>query len=143
MEQSGGDLGARVRAARGYCGLNQAQLGDRLGVSRQVVAAIEDNDPRHELTVAEAQRIAAVCGVPVTFLTSGWHAPSTLVEMVRALEERMRLAERDRDLQAERIAAIYEHLETRFAQLASEALEQGSRQRRKDDPPRGKEPPAP
>lgn len=126
MAQDDDDLGARVRAARGYANLSQQGLADAIGVERRIVGYIEGNEPRHELTVPEARRIADACRIPARFLLNGWAAPPELEERVAALDAEVRRAAADRELLAAQIEALDARLETRFAELASQALGQSS-----------------
>jgi transcriptional regulator with XRE-family HTH domain len=83
------DLGARVRAARSYAKLSQQALGDALGLTRGIINAIEDNDDRHPLSVNEAYRIAAVCGVPVAFIIEGWGVNRPIQDRLTDIERRL------------------------------------------------------
>jgi transcriptional regulator with XRE-family HTH domain len=143
MGLSDKDLGARVRAARGYAGLSQQALGDATGLERKIVVAIEGNDPRHPLAVEEAQRIAAVCNVPASFLLSGWAAPRSLVARVAALEAAVERGRADRDLQAAEVEALSDRLEKRFADLAGQAPQKDSAQDRADNRRRRADQPVP
>lgn len=118
------DLGARVRAARSYADLSQQALADAIGVERRIIGYIEGNEDRHELTVLEAQKIATVTGVPISFLLHGWDGQG-LNERVGRLEDAVRLAEQDRNRLAEEIDHIYATIESRFADVASQRLAQG------------------
>ena len=53
----------RLRALRTERGWTQAELGDRLGVSRQAVIALESE--KHDPSLDLAYRIAAAFGLPV------------------------------------------------------------------------------
>jgi len=53
----------RLRELRTERGWTQAELGDKLGVSRQAVIAIESD--KHDPSLDLAYRIAAVFGLPV------------------------------------------------------------------------------
>jgi transcriptional regulator with XRE-family HTH domain len=95
------DLGSRVRAARSYAKLSQQALGDALGLTRAIVNAIEDNDDRHPLTVSEAYRIAAVCGVPVAFIVDGWNVNRPIQDRLTDIERRLQeVAEANGELSA-------------------------------------------
>lgn len=140
-QQQDDDLGARVRAARGFAGLSQAQLAEQIGLERRIVVAIEADDARHPLGVKEAREIARACRVPVSFLFNGWAAPPELLDRVTALEEMAARAEADRDIQAAEIEVLLERLEKRYAELAgqepqtSSAPARAGNRRRRDDPP--------
>ena len=56
-------LGAAIRAARLAAGLTQAELADRLGVTRQTVIAIEQG--RYSPSLEMAFQIARAFGVPL------------------------------------------------------------------------------
>lgn len=58
-----------LRAARGW---TQADLGQRLGVSRQAIIAIESD--RHDPSLDLAYRIAALFGEPVEAIFENPHA---------------------------------------------------------------------
>lgn len=53
----------RLRALRTERGWTQAELGERLGVSRQAVIALESE--KHDPSLDLAYRIAAAFGLPV------------------------------------------------------------------------------
>ena len=58
-----------LRAARGW---TQAELGDRLGVSRQAIIALESD--KHDPSLDLAYRIAALFGEPVEAIFENPHA---------------------------------------------------------------------
>lgn len=58
-----------LRAARGW---TQADLGQRLGVSRQAIIAIESD--KHDPSLDLAYRIAALFGEPVESIFANPHA---------------------------------------------------------------------
>ncbi|MBJ7409540.1 MAG: helix-turn-helix transcriptional regulator [Phenylobacterium sp.] len=58
-----------LRAARGW---TQADLGERLGVSRQAIIAIESD--KHDPSLDLAYRIAALFGEPVETIFENPHA---------------------------------------------------------------------
>lgn len=58
-----------LRAARGW---TQADLGERLGVSRQAIIAIESD--KHDPSLDLAYRIAALFGEPVETIFDNPHA---------------------------------------------------------------------
>lgn len=58
-----------LRAARGW---TQADLGERLGVSRQAIIAIESD--KHDPSLNLAYRIAALFGEPVEAIFANPHA---------------------------------------------------------------------
>ncbi|MBL8553798.1 MAG: helix-turn-helix transcriptional regulator [Phenylobacterium sp.] len=58
-----------LRAARGW---TQADLGERLGVSRQAVIALESD--KHDPSLDLAYRIAALFGEPVEAIFENPHA---------------------------------------------------------------------
>lgn len=58
-----------LRAARGW---TQAELGERLGVSRQAIIAIESD--KHDPSLDLAYRIAALFGAPVETIFDNPHA---------------------------------------------------------------------
>ena len=62
---------ARIRAARGFAGLSQEELAERLGVERQWVKRREGD---YRGKPADRERIARACGVPAEFLENGWNA---------------------------------------------------------------------
>jgi len=53
----------RLRELRGERGWTQAELGEKLGVSRQAVIALESD--KHDPSLDLAYRIATVFGLPV------------------------------------------------------------------------------
>ena len=58
-----------LRAARGW---TQADLGERLGVSRQAIIALESD--KHDPSLGLAYRIAALFGEPVEAIFENPHA---------------------------------------------------------------------
>ncbi|MEW5687242.1 MAG: helix-turn-helix transcriptional regulator [Pseudomonadota bacterium] len=58
-----------LRAARGW---TQADLGERLGVSRQAIIALESD--KHDPSLDLAYRIAALFGEPVETIFENPHA---------------------------------------------------------------------
>lgn len=65
---------ARYRAARAFAGLSQDELADRLGVDAQTVKRREAGTK--EPKKAELIAVAAICGVPLEFMESGWGRPT-------------------------------------------------------------------
>ena len=61
-----------LRELRVAWGLTQAELGQRLGVSRQAVIALESG--RHDPSLDLAYRIAALFGKPVEAIFENPHA---------------------------------------------------------------------
>ncbi|TAJ69415.1 MAG: transcriptional regulator [Phenylobacterium sp.] len=62
----------RLKALRVARGWTQADLGDRLGVSRQAIIALESD--RHDPSLDLAYRIAALFGEPVEAIFQNPHA---------------------------------------------------------------------
>jgi len=62
----------RLRALRSAQGWTQADLGERLGVSRQAVIALESD--KHDPSLDLAYRIAALFGEPVEAIFENPHA---------------------------------------------------------------------
>ncbi len=74
-------LGAMIRAARLERGMSQAELGQRLGVSRHTVITLEKGDPKVGVgTVFEA---ATIVGIPL--LAEDQHALNKLATTVASL----------------------------------------------------------
>jgi transcriptional regulator with XRE-family HTH domain len=65
----GDEFARRLRAARAYGGVSQAQLGAALGVSEATIKRIEtgQTQPGDLMRRAYAQAAAEHCGLPVTF----------------------------------------------------------------------------
>lgn len=61
----------RLRELRAERGWTQAELGDRLGVSRQAVIALESD--KHDPSLDLAYRIAALFGLPVEGIFANPH----------------------------------------------------------------------
>lgn len=61
-----------LRELRVAWGWTQAELGERLGVSRQAIIALESE--RHDPSLDLAYRIAAVFGKPVESIFANPHA---------------------------------------------------------------------
>ena len=66
----------RLRELRAERGWTQGQLGERLGVSRQAVNALETE--KHDPSLDLAYRISAVFGEPVEAIFTNPHAPDSL-----------------------------------------------------------------
>lgn len=62
----------RLKALRVARGWTQADLGDRLGVSRQAIIALESD--KHDPSLDLAYRIAALFGEPVEAIFENPHA---------------------------------------------------------------------
>lgn len=62
----------RLKALRAARGWTQADLGERLGVSRQAIIAIESD--KHDPSLDLAYRIAALFGEPVEAIFENPHA---------------------------------------------------------------------
>ena len=62
----------RLRELRSARGWTQAELGERLGVSRQAVIALESD--KHDPSLDLAYRIAALFGEPVEAIFENPHA---------------------------------------------------------------------
>lgn len=105
------DYPARLRAARGYAGLTQRELADRLGIERQTIIRREDGKGRPG--PGEALAVARACGVPEAFMERGWDALLPSAEQIAADPEllaaavsvRRRLTEAKRAADAARPAA--------------------------------------
>lgn len=87
----GSEVVARVRAARGYAGLSQKALGEKLGLSEATMKRIERGERGYE--EMELREIARLCGVPYAWFTVpslvqavDGAADATLAERVEALE---------------------------------------------------------
>ena len=133
--------GARIRAARAYAGIpSQKELGERIGVGREVVLALEAD--QREPKVPELRRIADATGAPLDFLLNGWDG-QRLEDRVAALEERVSSADQDRDDLVTRIDELDASLERRFERIAVEVLRRRRSQRRQEDHPGGEPPPTP
>jgi len=83
------DPGARVRERRGQCGLTQAELATRAGVSRQLVAALEAG--RNTPAVDAALRIARALGTSVEELFASTAPPSPVAVLGGRLPDRVPL----------------------------------------------------
>jgi transcriptional regulator with XRE-family HTH domain len=82
----------RVRAARAFAGLTQGELGERLGVSAQLVKRVENG--RRLLTDLELIDAAEACGVPAWFMFSGWEGSTLEARDVAELWARVERLER-------------------------------------------------
>ncbi len=61
------DIGKRIRARRVQIGMSQAELGDHLGVTYQVVQSYEAGAAWRNIGAARLVLIAEALGVPVAF----------------------------------------------------------------------------
>lgn len=59
------EVARRVRAARGYAGLQQHELGPKIGLERQSIWRMENE--KREVSAGEKIAIAHVCGLPPDF----------------------------------------------------------------------------
>jgi transcriptional regulator with XRE-family HTH domain len=92
MAQQGAiDVAARVRAARGWRGLEVKELAAQMGYSTRTWARVEDGEK--PLDYDERQQVATICGVPPVFMEKGFKA-------LAAAELERRLAEIADDLAA-------------------------------------------
>lgn len=110
------EIGRRLRAARGYGGLEAKQAADALNVSTSTLYRIEDGE--RELSDREKSFIARATGLPVEFFamsfTRGNEEPSEMSALrrrVEALEERVRLLEARR---AKDAAEVQQRIEEEF-----------------------------
>lgn len=62
----------RLRVLRAECGWSQAELGERVGVSRQAINAIETE--KHDPSLDLAFRLASIFGETVETLFDNAHA---------------------------------------------------------------------
>lgn len=84
-------LGAVLRNARIEAGLTQDELGDRAGVSRQLVGRVESGSPRGE--VGRVAQIAAALGYRLTITPAKPPKPTDDRRIVKAyLDELNRIA---------------------------------------------------
>lgn len=72
------NYGPRVRAARAYAGLEQADVAAALDISVSTVARMEAG--QRTLRLPEAHMLARVCDVPLAFLLYGWDVFTTPTE---------------------------------------------------------------
>lgn len=73
----------RIRAARGYAGLSHAELGERLGVSRDTARRYEDGGHRRLADHDEEallRRIGDACGLPYEFFTVNFASDLMLLD---------------------------------------------------------------
>ncbi|HET9198215.1 MAG TPA: helix-turn-helix transcriptional regulator [Solirubrobacterales bacterium] len=82
------ELGKRIRAARGYAGVSQEQLGEALGFAGPRMNRLENAGRKTQLSPAEREGIiktaARVTGLPAEFFTVDF---SSLPEMAAAWEQ--------------------------------------------------------
>jgi transcriptional regulator with XRE-family HTH domain len=79
----------RIRAARLYKDLTQAELADALGVDEKTIIRRENGkqDPKKGELIA----LAGICGVPVSFMQDGFGEPTRdeLVEQLDLIEAKL------------------------------------------------------
>lgn len=78
-------LGVKIMTMRKQKGLTQAELGDLMNVSYKTVQRWETD--KTSLRTGEAQKLAAVLGVPVTELLSDSPAPAPVVQVIPTQEK--------------------------------------------------------
>lgn len=84
-------LGAALRNARVEAGLTQDELGDRAGVSRQLVSRVESGSPRGE--VGRVAQVAAALGYRLAIVPRKPPKPTNDRKTVKAyMDEINRLA---------------------------------------------------
>lgn len=66
-ELSAEELGRRIRAARAYAGLGQAELSENLQMSQTTLARIEAGEPKARKI--EMWAVAEMCGLPRAWFT--------------------------------------------------------------------------
>jgi transcriptional regulator with XRE-family HTH domain len=95
------ELGKRIRAARGYGGISQEQLGEALGFAGPRMNRLENAGRKTQLSLAEREGIiktaAQVTGLPVEFFTVDF---SNLPEMAAAWQQVRREGATTEDLVA-------------------------------------------
>ena len=101
MAPRNGETAARLRAARGYKGLTQAQLAQRLGISVETLSRMENG--KGPVSDRRRDEVGELCEVPPEFMLSGFASLEQPVSdiqrqvyMVR--EELLALGERVRPL---------------------------------------------
>lgn len=87
------EMGKRIRAARGYAGLNQPELAELVEISATMLKRIELDQrglKSYEIR-GITERIADVCGLPAQFFTAdlaqlepGWQAPEDQLARLEA-----------------------------------------------------------
>lgn len=70
-----GEIENRIRAARGYAGLSQKALAERLQVHEQTVKRMEAGRRPLAPKRQELLGISEACGVPMWFFERGWAGP--------------------------------------------------------------------
>ena len=76
------EVGRRIRAARGYAGLSQSELGKRVDLSEDRVAALEKGERRAHKW--ELWGIAEECDLSRSWFTDEW-TNASVVEIERGL----------------------------------------------------------
>lgn len=72
---------ARIRAARGYAGMTQPGLAEKLGLSLATIKRIES--AARPLSIEELLRIGAACHVPPDFMLHGFeNMPTAHVDVI-------------------------------------------------------------
>lgn len=117
----GGELAARIRAARGYAGLKQPELAAALGVSVETMSRMENG--RTTIPETTLRAVGEACGVPDTFMRAGF-AP--LAKPMTETEVRLLDLERDMGERLDRIEQALAQRATRDP-LLDELVEGGRR----------------
>ncbi len=97
----------KIKAARKYAGLTQAQLGEKLGVSRPAVSLWESNDPlvRNEPTRTRLRLLSKITGAPLHWLMDDTDRtlPADFTSVISDIEA---INHRLGDLTPEQVAAV-------------------------------------
>lgn len=85
-------MAARARAARAYAGHEQSHVAKALGISVQTYKRVEAGT--RDLTDSETAALAAACGVPASFMSTGFDplfngtdVDSALLRVLREVRE--------------------------------------------------------
>lgn len=84
MAAGGGERAARLRAIRGYGGLDQKAMAPHLNVSLTTLSRMENG--KSQVSDEDLETAARVCGVPLTFAQSGF---ARLTRPVTDVERRL------------------------------------------------------
>lgn len=87
MQGANGHTAARVRAARGYAGLQAKELAAQLNISVETMSRIENGHRAPSLE--ERQRIAEICGVPPAFMEEGFPTAHTPTRTISDLQTQL------------------------------------------------------
>jgi transcriptional regulator with XRE-family HTH domain len=122
---------ARVRAAGAYSNLSLDAYAQAIGVSKETLVRLQNDNHKRCPSLQEAQRIASATGVPLSFLTDGFDSHGEQLARIEAamseLADQVATLVGRGDQQAREFVGVLNQLADRIARRPPEGrLEAGS-----------------